>query len=261
MPGIRNAVSAAALVAFVGLGAAPAFAANLVRNGSFEDGSGNTSPNFFLSDNAGTLTGWTTASNADSNNVLFASPTGADPPRWRAVRLLVGRHGQSRWGQLCCFRRRSGWGAQRTMSQMISGLTVGQTYALSFDWAATQFQFVDGASFDCSGCWNGPTTNEMEVTFGGVTKVTSTVNVPAKGFIDWMTESFSFTIASTSELLSFLAVGAPQGAPPVALLDGVSLTGVVPGAPEPATWAMMGLGFAGLGVVAYRRRRKALAIG
>jgi hypothetical protein len=30
---------------------------------------------------------------------------------------------------------------------------------------------------------------------------------------------------------------------------------------KPATWAMMGIGFAGLGLAAYRRRRKALAIG
>jgi hypothetical protein len=42
----------------------------------FEDVSGNSSPNFFLSDGEGNLTGWTTSSNADSNNVLFASPTG-----------------------------------------------------------------------------------------------------------------------------------------------------------------------------------------
>ena len=60
-----------------------------------------------------------------------------------------------------------------------------------------------------------------------------------------------------SELLEFVSLGAPSGQPPVALLDGVSLTGLTGAAPEPGTWAMMGLGFAGLGLVAYRRRRKA----
>ena len=71
-----------------------------------------------------------------------------------------------------------------------------------------------------------------------------------------MMASFDFTATSASELLSFVSVGTPQGTPQVALLDDVSLTGGVPGAPEPATWAMMGLGFAGLGFAAMRRSRK-----
>jgi len=38
--------------------------------------------------------------------------------------------------------------------------------------------------------------------------------------------------------------------PPFALVTDVSLTAV----PEPATWGLLGLGFAGLGFAAYRRR-------
>ncbi len=76
MLNIRNVLSTAALAAFVAGAAAPAFAAEFVTNGGFEDVSGNTSSTFFLADGAGDLTGWTTSSNADSNNVLFASPTG-----------------------------------------------------------------------------------------------------------------------------------------------------------------------------------------
>jgi hypothetical protein len=54
--------------------------------------------------------------------------------------------------------------------------------------------------------------------------------------------------------------------PPVGLLDDVSLTGsdavsLMGSVPEPATWAMMGIGFAALGFVGYCRRRKAVAIG
>ena len=90
---------------------------------------------------------------------------------------------------------------------------------------------------------------------------TSTVDVASRGFTGWMTGSMTFTATSASELLEFVSLGAPSGQPPVALLDGVSLTGLTGAAPEPGTWAMMGLGFAGLGLVAYRRRRKALAIG
>jgi hypothetical protein len=68
-----------------------------------------------------------------------------------------------------------------------------------------------------------------------------------------MLENLTFTANSTSELLSFLAVGTPSGnLPPFALLDGVSLTAV----PEPSNWAMMLAGFGGLGFAAVRRRRK-----
>jgi hypothetical protein len=45
-------------------------------------------------------------------------------------------------------------------------------------------------------------------------------------------------------------------------IDNVSLTGdlIAPSVPEPSTWAMMTLGFAGVGFMAYRRRRQAAAI-
>ncbi len=55
---------------------------------------------------------------------------------------------------------------------------------------------------------------------------------------------------STSELLNFMALG--TGVPPVALLADVSLNAV----PEPETWAMMLAGFAGLGLIGFRRARK-----
>jgi hypothetical protein len=45
----------------------------------------------------------------------------------------------------------------------------------------------------------------------------------------------TFTPTSTSETLSFLAIGTPGGVPPLALLDGVSLSDI----PEPASWALL----------------------
>jgi hypothetical protein len=76
MQTMRSVLSAAALAGLVAAAAGPAFPANLVTNGGFEDVSGNANANFFLSDGEGNLTGWTTSTNADSNNVLFASPAG-----------------------------------------------------------------------------------------------------------------------------------------------------------------------------------------
>ena len=49
-----------------------------------------------------------------------------------------------------------------------------------------------------------------------------------------------------------LAPGTSNG-PPFSLLDNVSLTAV----PEPSTWAMLLLGFAGLGYAGYRGRARA----
>jgi hypothetical protein len=52
---------------------------------------------------------------------------------------------------------------------------------------------------------------------------------------------------------------AASGGPPFSLLDGVSLSSTVP---EPSTWAMMFVGFAGLAYAGLRnRRRSAIPVG
>jgi hypothetical protein len=60
----------------------------------------------------------------------------------------------------------------------------------------------------------------------------------------------------SNETLSFLAIGTPSGMglPPIVLLDGVSATEVQQHViPEPGTWLLLGLGFAAIAGVAYRR--------
>jgi PEP-CTERM motif len=137
------------------------------------------------------------------------------------------------------------------LEQTISGLTVGQTYQLSFYWAG-------GELFDRTGYQ----TIELTGSLGSSTFSTPTfTNHAGAGnpgdFSGWMLETFNITATATQETLSFLAVGTPaSNLPPFALLDGVTLTAV----PEPSTWAMMLLGFGGLGYAAYRRRRTPVAI-
>jgi hypothetical protein len=63
-----------------------------------------------------------------------------------------------------------------------------------------------------------------------------------------------FTPTSTTQTLKFLSIGTPDGLPPIAALDGVSLT-----VPEPATWAMMLVGFGGIGAMIRRRRQTLVA--
>ena len=96
------------------------------------------------------------------------------------------------------------------------------------------------------------------MTLGSQTFTTGTVSVPAKGFSGWMEQTFNYTATSTSETLSFLAIGTPNGQPPFALLGGVDLTVV----PEFSNWAVLaGLGGICTVVEVVRRRRRRLAVG
>jgi hypothetical protein len=104
--------------------------------------------------------------------------------------------------------------------QTINGLVPGTLYTLSFDQAAAQQL---GSS--------GPTTEQWEVTFGSSTQDSALMSTPSQGFSPWNLQTMTFEATSTSEVLTFLAVGTPYGAPPVSLIDGISLTPT----PEPSS--------------------------
>ncbi len=105
------------------------------------------------------------------------------------------------------------------LTQVVSGLTSGKTYAVSFEWAGAQ-----QTSF------TGGTTESWTVDLGSAAAQTTTVvSVPQAGFSGWMAQTFYFTADGASDTLSFLANGTPTGEPPFALLGDVSLTVV----PEP----------------------------
>ena len=119
--------------------------------------------------------------------------------------------------------------ANATVSQSISGFTVGQSYTLSFEWAAAQV--YEGASS------LGATQDFWQVTLGSQTASTPVFNLPSQGFSGWMTFGTNFTATNTTETLSFLAQGGPNGLPPFLLLDSVAFTNV----PEPATGGVLAL--------------------
>jgi hypothetical protein len=135
--------------------------------------------------------------------------------------------------------------ATGAVSQTISGLTAGKQYAISFEWA--QSQFTDQ---------NGATTTGWDVSFGSETLSTGAAPLPGQGFSGWKNFAGTFTASTASQTLSFLAIGGPYGLPPFVLLDGVKLIEVTT-VPEPGTLALMGAGFGLVGVMVKRRQRAA----
>jgi hypothetical protein len=84
---------------------------------------------------------------------------------------------------------------------------------------------------------------------------TAVLTNPFQGFQPWREQDFTFVPTSTTEVLSFLAIGtpatgAPNAGPPFVLVDGgVSLV------PEPATWPVLGISLVAIAGVVYRRRK------
>jgi hypothetical protein len=166
----------------------------------------------------------------------------------------------------------------------VTGLTVGQTYTLSFYQGAssqtgfgynpvtgtntaTTNQWVISLTTVASGglkiCYN---CGVYDPTYGQTSTYYSTdptasiatsqkMTVPYQGTVGWEYTQVTLKADATTELLSFLAWGdngSTVNLPPMAFLSGVdSPAGLVP---EPSTWAMMGIGFVGLAGAAWRRR-------
>jgi hypothetical protein len=129
------------------------------------------------------------------------------------------------------------------MGQTISGLTVGNTYQLSFYQASMEQTGYAGAF---TGAW--------DVWFGNQMQASTTMTNPSATYTGWTEQTMDFTATSVSQALMFMAT-ATNSYPPFLLLDGVSLTAV----PEPASFALVGVGI--LGLVVLRRRRQTAAGG
>ncbi|MGO8700190.1 MAG: PEP-CTERM sorting domain-containing protein [Limisphaerales bacterium] len=130
------------------------------------------------------------------------------------------------------------------LSQTINGLTVGQSYTLTFDWAGAQ-----------QVGYNGATTDQLAVTLGSETQDTPVIDVANHGFTGWDQVSFNYIATASSETLSFLASGTPAVTdPPFALLDGVDLE---LSAPDASSTAMLfGFSAAALAFASRRYNRR-----
>jgi len=233
----------------LGIAAAPATAGpNLVKNGGFETTTLTGSSQFSDYFIGNPVSDWTTS----GYNMIFfagtATTSGANTQYGPGLTFHGPANGTSN-GYTDSPTGGNYVGADGAfitapIQQTITGLEVGKRFLVDFDWSAAQQTGFDG-----------PTTEQWTVSLGGESYSTPVWNNPDHGFKPWSHQTFSFTATAATQVLSFLAVGTPEGRPPFSLLDGVSGATV----PEPATWAMMLGGFAFIGAALRSRRRDVIA--
>ena len=123
-------------------------------------------------------------------------------------------------------------------TESITGLAIGQSYTLSFYEASRAGYPVD----------------PIMVFFDSASVPNLLTSTP--GSTDFTLVSTIFQATATSGLLSFSGTIPQTGGDFNAAVDAISISAV----PEPATWAMMMLGFVGIGFMSYRRSRRSAAI-
>jgi hypothetical protein len=220
---------ACAAIATLLLAGASAHATELVQNGDFSSNAGLGQLGYNTS-----ATDWSSPYN--QYNFLFSSsdPTGVVQGQYGGLSLIsvtapsagadfVGLDSDFQTGPL---------------QQTINGLTVGDSYEVTFEWALSQ-----------QTGFSGDTHQGLQVSLGSQTDDTGLILLSSQTFSGWMSESMSFTATSNSEVLSFLAYGSPQ-VPPFTLLTDVSLTQT----PEPETLPLLLTGLmAGAGLLKSRK--------
>ena len=247
-----------------------AMAANLVQNGSFESNGGvgqigtvttldnwsvGASYNFIIDVNADS-----TGFNASTGTIRIWGPNtpsgtssgpGSNPDPHSVGPVANG------WGTIpdgtYAFAANPGH-ASATISQTISGLSVGHQYTLSFKYAGVQG--TDAL---------GPTTLGWHVTLGGDvdqnTGGSSSGDLAnaSEGFTGWHTFSYDFYASTGSETLTFLANGGSADMIPFAMLDGVSLLDITTPppstVPEPSTIALLGTSLLCIGAARTLRKK------
>jgi len=238
---IKTLFSATGLLLSLACAAPQAQALELVTNGSFSSTTNGTNKQVGYNTN---LTGWSVPSG--NYSFVFSDISATVSGNSGPLSLWNGSNGGSALASNSptggnFFAADPVWGTQGPLTQTLSNLAAG-TYQVSFDWAAAQQYGYTGDTWESWTVKLGSAASQSTVTF----------NNPSHGFTGWKHETMIFTVGAGNAVLSFLAGGGPNGVPPFALLDSVSVTAV----PEPSTFALFALGL-GAFVAARRKTRGA----
>lgn len=257
---VYGALLSAVVLAVAGINTAKA---NVVLNGDFELRNGGPSQlGNSVTGGYTTIDHWTENTFGLLYNSSIVDTTGSySPSENRAVQLhgqnngtnngLAGSPNGGNFIALASGASYRGTG----ISQNLTGLTAGETYTVTFEWAVAQ-------DFIASGFMSASVTLQLG---GGPSQSTSSITIPNKGFSGWSNESFNFIAGGSTETLTIVAEGPDSGLGAIVLLDNVQASLSTPptppaAVPEPGTVGLFACALAGAGAFRLRRRAQAKAI-
>ncbi len=136
-----------------------------------------------------------------------------------------------------------------TVTSSFTG-TVHDVMAWNFSSGAILVSSAAYTAFDATFNFIGGKISDWDVQLSDASYKVETLSWPDGFFSD-----FALTLAGTGNTNNYYARLYHGGAPGAGIWTERVVPPISSAVPEPSTWAMMTLGFAGLGFMAYRRRR------